>query len=85
MPIINSGQQCPANGPTKYIWYPDTGEKHYFDLVNDPNEMTKFSLRIAWPRSDRTLVVNSDQSTPKPAGKFYQRISVASFGPSNLS
>ena len=38
VPTLNSGQQYLTDGQTKYIWYPGTGEEHYFDLINDPNE-----------------------------------------------
>jgi hypothetical protein len=29
-----------TNGKRKYFWYPGTGMEHYFDLTNDPREMT---------------------------------------------
>jgi choline-sulfatase len=37
---LNSGMQYLTNGKRKYIWYPGTGVEHYFDLTNDPREMT---------------------------------------------
>lgn len=38
-----------ANGKEKYIWYSQTGEEQYFDLVKDPQEMDNLS-------EDRTYV-----------------------------
>ena len=28
-----------TDGKRKYIWYPGTGDEHYFDIENDPDEM----------------------------------------------
>lgn len=39
-PTINSGQQYRLMGRPGI---PDTGEEHYFDLANDPNEMTNLT------------------------------------------
>ncbi|MBO36376.1 MAG: hypothetical protein CL612_00915 [Anaerolineaceae bacterium] len=43
MPTINSGQQYRPMGRPNISGIPDTGEEHYFDLVNDPNEMTNLA------------------------------------------
>jgi len=43
VPSRNSGMQYLTDGKRKYIWYPGTGEEHYFDLENDPREMVDLS------------------------------------------
>jgi hypothetical protein len=43
METINSGMQFITNGKEKYIFYPGTGEEQFFDLVNDPVEMTNLA------------------------------------------
>jgi arylsulfatase A-like enzyme len=40
METINSGMQYITDGKDKYIFYPGTGDEQFFDLVNDPVEMT---------------------------------------------
>ncbi len=39
VPTAGSGMQYLTDGHRKYIWYPGTGEEHYFDLDSDPCEM----------------------------------------------
>ncbi|MDP7252943.1 MAG: sulfatase-like hydrolase/transferase [Planctomycetota bacterium] len=43
VPSLDSGMQYVTDGRQKYIWYPGTGNEHYFDLVNDPKEMTNLA------------------------------------------
>lgn len=43
IPTLDSGMQYVTDGRQKYIWYPGTGDEHYFDLVNDPNEMNNLA------------------------------------------
>ncbi|HPN84196.1 MAG TPA: sulfatase-like hydrolase/transferase [Victivallales bacterium] len=40
---LNSGMQYLTDGRKKYIYYPGTGEEHYFDIENDPCEMTNLA------------------------------------------
>ena len=39
IPTLDSGMQYMTDGKRKYIWYPGTGQEHYFDIENDPDEM----------------------------------------------
>jgi len=39
VPTINSGMQYVTDGRRKYIYYPGTGDEHFFDLEADPREM----------------------------------------------
>ena len=39
VPTLDSGMQYMTDGKRKYIWYPGTGQAHYFDIANDPDEM----------------------------------------------
>lgn len=38
-----TGQQFIRDKNYKYIWYPATGEEHFFDIKNDPKEMKNLS------------------------------------------
>jgi arylsulfatase A-like enzyme len=40
METINSGMHYITDGKEKYIYYPGRGEEQFFDLINDPVEMT---------------------------------------------
>jgi arylsulfatase len=57
METINSGMQYITDGKEKYIYYPGRGEEQFFDLVNDPVEMTNladdpvYADRVALGRS----------------------------------
>ena len=47
VPTLDSGMQYLTDGRRKYIWYPGTGNQHYFDLENDPDEMEELSANPA--------------------------------------
>ncbi len=47
VPTLDSGMQYLTDGRRKYIWYPGTGNQHYFDLENDPDEMEELSASPA--------------------------------------
>ena len=43
METINSGMHYITDGKEKYIYYPGRGEEQFFDLINDPVEMTNLA------------------------------------------
>ncbi|MHC4873456.1 MAG: arylsulfatase [Planctomycetota bacterium] len=43
IPSLNSGMQFLTDGKKKYIYYPGSGEEHYFDLQKDPQELYNLS------------------------------------------
>lgn len=40
IPTLNSGMQYLTDGRRKFIWFPGTGREQFFDLEQDPGEMT---------------------------------------------
>ena len=43
VPTADSGMQYLTDGKRKYVWWPGQAREFYFDLENDPNEMTDLS------------------------------------------
>jgi arylsulfatase A-like enzyme len=48
VPSSNSGMQYLTNGKLKYIWLPGQDRELFFDLENDPNELTDLSTTPTW-------------------------------------
>ena len=68
VPTLNSGQQYLTDGQTKYIWYPGTGEEHYFDLINDPNETINLATESCHQNEIkrwRTILANQLHNRPE--------------------
>ena len=68
VPTLNSGMQYMTDGKRKYIWYPGTGDEHYFDIENDPTEMHNLA-ESAGHRADietwRGLLVEELEGRPE--------------------
>jgi arylsulfatase A-like enzyme len=43
IPTLGSGMQYVTDGKRKFIYYPGTGQEQYFNLQQDPREMTELS------------------------------------------
>ena len=68
METINSGMQYITDGKEKYIYYPGTGEEQFFDLVNDPGEMTNLIDDPAYDdrvRRDRARLLSELDGRPE--------------------
>jgi len=48
VPTSNSGMQYVTNGKLKYAWLPGRNEELFFDLENDPCEMTNLADDPNW-------------------------------------
>jgi len=68
METIKSGMQFITDGKDKYIFYPGTGEEQFFDLVNDPVEMTNLVNDPAYAdrvQQGRTRLITELESRPE--------------------
>jgi len=68
METIKSGMQFITDGKDKYIFYPGTGEEQFFDLVNDPVEMTNLVNDPAYAdrvQQGRTRLITELEGRPE--------------------
>ncbi|WP_318615721.1 arylsulfatase [Sporosarcina sp. YIM B06819] len=62
----NQSYQCITNGKEKYIWYSQTGEEQFFDLIKDPKELTN---RIQEADYVQRIQVRREQLIQELAGR----------------